>query len=295
MARLWTAPVTPWRRWRRVVFAGVALGALVVALVLAWPLLGRVWGAGGDQAAAAPPSGVRSPASPAAGAGPSSSGQPGEPSSGAGAQTAAARPGAVLLPTAAEEVAQARAGLAGLAMIQAPGSLADYRRDAFGSAWTDTDHNGCNQRDDVLLRDVDRSRPFTTGQQGGCDHDLLSGTWVDPYSGVAITLADAKAPDQAPLVQIDHIVALSVAWRYGAAAWDDERRLEFANDVRNLVASAGDSNESKGGSDASEWQPAPPARCGYAVRYITVKAAYHLPTDRAEAAALQGMLATCPG
>lgn len=293
MARLWTTPGTPWRRWRRAVVIGVVLGALVVALVLAWPLLGRWWGAGGDQAAAAPPSGVGSPVSPAAeGAGPSS---PGGAASGQGAQTAAAQPGAVLLPTTAEEVTRARAGLAGLAVIQAPASLSDYRRDAFGSAWTDTDHNGCNQRDDVLLRDVDRSRPFTTGQQGGCDHDLLSGTWIDPYSGVAITLADAKAPDQAPLVQIDHIVALSVAWRYGAAAWDDGRRLEFANDVRNLVASAGDSNESKGGSDASEWQPAPAARCGYAVRYITVKDAYHLPTDRAEAAALQGMLATCPG
>ena len=28
---------------------------------------------------------------------------------------------------------------------------ADYRRIAFGPAWTDTDHNGCNQRDDVLF------------------------------------------------------------------------------------------------------------------------------------------------
>ena len=29
-----------------------------------------------------------------------------------------------------------------------------YVRDAFGSDWVDTDHDGCNQRDDVLLRDA---------------------------------------------------------------------------------------------------------------------------------------------
>jgi hypothetical protein len=294
MARLWTTRVSPWRRWRGPLLAAVVLGALVVGVVLAWPLLGRVWGAGGDQTASAPASGsgAQSAGTPSGGA-QTAGAQTGGAQTG-GAQTAAARPGS-LLPATAAEAAQARTALAGLAVIAGPGGLSDYRRDAFGPAWSDTDHNGCNQRDDVLLRDVDRSRPFTTGRQGACDHDVLSGTWVDPYSGVAVTLADAKAPDQAPLVQIDHIVALSVAWRYGAAAWDDQRRLEFANDQRNLVASAGASNEAKGGSDASQWQPAPEARCGYAVRYIAVKDAYGLPTDRAEAAALGGMLATCPG
>ena len=31
-----------------------------------------------------------------------------------------------------------------------------YDRDAFGPAWADTDGNGCDQRDDVLVRDLDR-------------------------------------------------------------------------------------------------------------------------------------------
>jgi hypothetical protein len=192
------------------------------------------------------------------------------------------------------EVASARAAIERLAVVDPPGVAADYRRAAFGDAWTDTDGNGCNQRDDVLLRDALASAPRTLGRQGSCDHDVLSGTWVDPYSGTVITLTDAKQASQAESVQIDHIVALSVAWRYGARNWTPELRLRFANDLRDLVASGGASNKSKGGSDAAQWQPIRPSQCGYAVRYVTVKVAYALPVDAAEKRALAGMLATCP-
>jgi hypothetical protein len=204
------------------------------------------------------------------------------------------RPGNTLMVSSAADVASAREAIERLVLVEAPGAGADYRRAAFGNAWTDTDGNGCNQRDDVLLRDAVTSAPHTVARQGSCDHDVLSGTWVDPYSGASITLTDAKQPRQAESVQIDHIVALSVAWRYGARGWTAERRLEFANDLRDLVASGGASNQSKGGSDAAQWQPIRPAQCGYAVRYVTVKAAYALSTDAAEKRALARMLATCP-
>jgi len=204
------------------------------------------------------------------------------------------RAGNTLMVSSPAEVAFARGAIGQLALVDAPGTAADYRRAAFGDAWTDTDGNGCNQRDDVLQRDAVPSAPHSVGRQGSCDHDVLSGTWVDPYSGASITLTDAKEPRQAESVQIDHIVALSVAWRYGARSWTAEQRLQFANDLRDLVASGGGSNQAKGGADAARWQPIIPAQCGYAVRYITVKAAYALPTDRAEKQALTRMLATCP-
>jgi len=214
---------------------------------------------------------------------------------GAGATTGPdTRPGNTLMVSSPAEVAFARGAVEQLALVDPPGAGTDYRRAAFGDAWTDTDGNGCNQRDDVLLRDVVAFAPHTVGRQGSCDHDVLSGTWVDPYSGASITLTDAKKPSQAESVQIDHIVALSVAWRYGARSWTAERRLQFANDLRELVASGGGSNQAKGGADAAQWQPIRPAQCGYAVRYITVKAAYALPTDGAEKKALTRMLATCP-
>jgi hypothetical protein len=86
-----------------------------------------------------------------------------------------------------------------------------YDRGAFGTAWADTDHNGCNQRDDVLLRDA-VAGTVRSGQQGRCDHDVLGGTWVDPYTGRTLTFADLKEPHQAQAIQIDHVVPLSEAW-----------------------------------------------------------------------------------
>jgi hypothetical protein len=59
------------------------------------------------------------------------------------------------------------------------------------------------------------------------------------------------------------------------------------------VASGGASNQSKGGSGAAQWRPIRETQCGYAVRYISVKAAYAL-ADPAERAALVAMLDTCP-
>jgi len=203
-------------------------------------------------------------------------------------------PGNTLMTSTAAEIEAARTQLDQLPLGDRPRSSSGYRRAAFGDAWTDTDGNGCNQRDDVLLRDVVKSEPYRVGRQGGCDHDVLAGTWIDPYTGESITLTDAKQGSQAEKVQIDHIVPLSVAWRYGANTWTDARRLAFANDLRELVASGGASNQSKGGSDASQWQPVRAARCGYAVRYVAVKSAYALPTDATEKRALQDMLATCP-
>ncbi|PFG16117.1 uncharacterized protein DUF1524 [Propionicimonas paludicola] len=195
--------------------------------------------------------------------------------------------------SSAADIAAARAALPALQVREPRRGNADYRRIAFGPAWTDTDHNGCNQRDDVLLRDVARSAPYRVGTQRGCDHDLLAGTWIDPYSGTPTTLTDAKSQQQAPLVQIDHIVALSVAWRDGARDWTDDQRLTFANDLRNLVATSGATNQAKGGSDAASWRPIPSAQCTYAVRYVGIKAAYALAITPAESDALAGMLHRC--
>lgn len=202
-------------------------------------------------------------------------------------------PGNTLLVSSPEEVAVARTQLDRLAVGARPGAAGDYRRAAFGDAWTDTDGNGCNQRDDVLLRDLDKNRPYRVARQRSCDHDVLAGTWLDPYAGGTVTLTDAKDPKQAERVQIDHIVPLSVAWRYGARDWTDSRRLAFANDLRELVAVAGEANQAKGGADASQWRPVAGAQCGYAVRYVTVKAVYDLPTDTREKRALADMLASC--
>ena len=168
-----------------------------------------------------------------------------------------------------------------------------YDRDAFGEAWADVDGNGCNQRDDVLLRDAE---PGTaeTARQGACNHDVLAGTWVDPYTGTRLVMTDMKDPAQAQAVQIDHVVPLAEAWRSGASAWSDARRERYANDLGVLVASDGAVNQSKGDDDPAAWLPKQELQCDYALTWVAVKDAWSLAVDDSEASALAGMLERCP-
>ena len=167
-----------------------------------------------------------------------------------------------------------------------------YDRDEFGTAWADTDGNGCNQRDDVLLRDAEPGS-VTVAEQGACDHDVLAGTWVDPYTGRTLTFDDLKDPHQSQAIQIDHVVPLAEAWRSGASSWSDDRRRSFANDLSVLLAADGPTNGAKGDGDPAAWRPRLAFQCEYAVRWVAVKADWSLTVDRSEARALREMLAAC--
>lgn len=167
-----------------------------------------------------------------------------------------------------------------------------YDRDAFGSDWIDTDGNGCNQRDDVLLRDA---VPGTTkvAQQGSCDHDVLAGTWHDPYTGRTLRFTDLKDLGQAEAIQIDHVVPLAEAWVSGARRWSTSKRETFANDLRELLAVDGPTNMGKGDGDPASWRPRHGYQCTYARRWIAVKARYGLAVDPSEKSALRQMLGSC--
>ena len=169
---------------------------------------------------------------------------------------------------------------------------AGYVRSAFGSAWADVDHNGCNQRDDVLRRDA-VAGTLVVGVQGRCDHDVLAGSWIDPYTGSRLDLDDLKDRRQAQAVQIDHVVPLAEAWVSGASEWTAERRRLFANDLDVLLAVDGPANASKGSGDPAAWRPRRSYQCEYARRWITVKSTWGLAVDQSERAALETMLDYC--
>jgi hypothetical protein len=168
---------------------------------------------------------------------------------------------------------------------------ADFRRSAFGEAWSDDvnvefGHNGCNTRDDVLRRDLGDLvvRPGTCFAQGG--------TLRDPYSGQTISFV--RGPNTSGAVQIDHVVSLSDAWYKGARLWDDQRRRDFANDPRNLLAVDGKANFDKAFRDAASWLP-PDAvyRCAFVARVVDVKTAYGLAVSGNEKRAIADVLAGC--
>jgi hypothetical protein len=163
-----------------------------------------------------------------------------------------------------------------------------YDRALFGQAWLDTDHNGCDTRNDVLRRDL-ADDAIKAGTRGCV---LLSGTLDDPYTGVVIDFVRGEGTSS--LVQIDHVVALSDAWQKGAQQWSEPVRESFANDSLNLLAVDGPTNQSKGDGDAATWLPIKPYRCAYAARIVAVKVAYGLWVTSAERDALAGILLTCP-
>ena len=78
-------------------------------------------------------------------------------------------------------------------------------------------------------------------------------------------------------MQIDHVVSLSDAWYKGAREWDDQRRRDFANDPRNLLAVGAQVNFDKAFRDATAWLPPNAAfRCEFVARQVEVKTAYGL-------------------
>jgi len=168
----------------------------------------------------------------------------------------------------------------------------DYDRDAFGAAWADVDGNGCNQRDDVLLRDAVPGS-VRAAQQGRCPHDVLAGTWIDPYTGRTLVFDDLKDPAQAQALQIDHVVPLAEAWRSGAAGWSAARRQEFANDLAGLLAVDGPTNAAKSDDDPAAWRPREDYQCVYATRWISVKSVWSLWVDPSERRALGELLDEC--
>lgn len=167
-------------------------------------------------------------------------------------------------------------------------SASGYNREKFGEAWADVDGNGCDTRNDILRRDL-VSVQFKPGSEGCV---VASGTLHDPYTGIVI--AFKRGAHTSADVQIDHIVALSNAWRSGARNLSAERRRALANDPLNLLAVDGETNQEKGAANAAQWLPPNQAfHCEYVSRQIEVKARYGLWVTSAEKKAMLAVLDMC--
>lgn len=165
-----------------------------------------------------------------------------------------------------------------------------YSREEFGQRWADIDRNGCDQRNDVLARDLDS----VSYKPGTGDCVVQSGVLdPDPYTGNVINFV--RGVESSAAVQIDHVVSLSDAWQSGAQQLDAATRERFANDPDNLRAVDGPTNAWKGDGDAARWLP--PRReswCEYGTRQVEIKARYRLWVKPAERDALARLLDTCP-
>lgn len=165
-------------------------------------------------------------------------------------------------------------------LVTAPEHWRGYVRTKFGDGWVDVG-NGCDVRDDVLMRDA---RIYYLGSD--C---ALSGTWVSPYDGVVV-----HDPGE---LQIDHLVPLAEAWQSGAWRWTRHRRVAYYNDLGyrgSLKAVTIHENESKGDQEPTTWLPARQRyRCHYTALWVAVKWRWHLTVNAGERAFLRWYLRGC--
>jgi len=157
-----------------------------------------------------------------------------------------------------------------------------YERDQYDNGgWADVDGDCLNTRHELLLA-YSLDEPVLDGCR------VISGRWVDPYTGDTLTTADVAT--------IDHLVPLAEAHRSGSWRWDNATKNAFANDETPgmLLVVAGEVNQSKADKSPDQWLPPDPAaHCQYAIDWINTKARYNLTITGAESGALDRALDTC--
>jgi hypothetical protein len=164
-----------------------------------------------------------------------------------------------------------------------------YSRAQFGQAWADSNHNGCDTRNDILKRDL-LNIVFRDGTRNCV---VLAGILHDPYSGTDISFV--RGVTTSALVQIDHIVSLSNAWQTGAFKLSIATRTLMANDPLELLAVKGSLNAQKSDGDAATWLPPLKSfRCAFVARQVAVKAKYGLWVTKPEREAITRILLGCP-
>lgn len=179
---------------------------------------------------------------------------------------------------------------ASLSLIDETATIPEYRRESFGTRWADIDGNGCDQRQDLLARDLtDITRDRCT---------VLTGVLQDPYTGASITFQHDRVALPGSRgsqgVQGDHIVSLSAAHAGGAWRWTPDDREAFANTLSNLLAVDGTTNQSKSDRGPSSWMPPNAAfECDYAQRYAEILAQWRLSVLQADRDALIATLTAC--
>jgi hypothetical protein len=178
-----------------------------------------------------------------------------------------------------EEVQRAQALLD--ALVEQPAGSGDgYDRAAMYGKGFETGLAGRLEHRDV---------PNSTFRNDSPQARVVSGSFVDPYTGLPVQVTGGDSAD----ADIDHITPLKEAYRSETRPLSFEERKALANDFDNLQYTASSVNRGKSDQDASTWLPSyEPAQCSYVLAQISVKHRYDLSVDSAEKQAMQNVLDT---
>ena len=139
-----------------------------------------------------------------------------------------------------------------------------YHRELYGQ-WIDEDKDCQNTRHEVLIKNSLVEPKFKTPKK--CQ--VISGKWLDPYSG--------KYFYKASELDIDHVWPVKTAHEAGASVWSKEKKRKFYNDFDNLIPVSASLNRSKKDKTPAEWMPPNKAfRCKYLQQWSFVQTKYKL-------------------
>lgn len=146
-----------------------------------------------------------------------------------------------------------------------------YERVQHFGGWVKNKKSGdCfNTRNKVLVRD--NIGTIVLKEDNKCS--VAQGKWIDPYSG--ITMTDAQAE-----IQIDHMVPLREAYISGAYKWTFKERCLYGNYLgykNHLVAASGEENNLKGAETPELYMPSNKAyQCEYLKDWLKIKSFWGL-------------------
>lgn len=143
--------------------------------------------------------------------------------------------------------------------------------------WRDADGNGCDTRQDVLIRDGSNVKK----DDKTCK--VLSGKWISPY--------DLKEFTEPGGLDIDHIVPLSWAAKNGGAKWDANKKEKFANDMNQLLAVSAAENRKKGDKGPGEYLPPnKDFQCTYVKTFLATVVSYDLTLPEKDSKAIRNTI-----
>jgi hypothetical protein len=173
--------------------------------------------------------------------------------------------------------------------IANPATDVAYNRAEWG-VWSKLDGEKCNTRVQVL-KAQGVNVVTKDGNPDSCA--IAGGIWVSPYDGEITDVK--KGEDTKPIskIQIDHVIPLKYAAAHGAKDWNQEKKVAFANDTTQLLATSGTSNTSKGAKGPAEYMPRESEQCRYSQIWIDTAKKYDISITKADKNKLAEGIATC--
>lgn len=145
------------------------------------------------------------------------------------------------------------------------------------AGYNDSDHDGCDTRSDILVRDMENVKLV-----GGDGCVVEGGSLVSPYSGKETNYNQAE---------VDHVVSVENALQSGAAEWDQEKKTEFYNSPLVLLTVSKADIGSKNGDSIDKWKPSDKSFVKYyAARQLQIKERFGLSITEEEKAAFEKII-----